>query len=371
MKWIRSTKCFGLRSVILCTTVVLIFLFVVGCGANNLAGNKASSAEAEETDGEQNELGEDKPIEKSSSILELEVDKFIPIFEESDESSSQDWFWGRALFETFQFFRRFNDPEDQGVIDTSNFHKIGLEVNNFSSRTAESCSAISEQIITPPFNFGNGQVSYDCAFNKEASSGYNFGGAIKEVYEDDVHVSFYGVYGFVWVDTPKDDSKGHLEFGSAQVSVNNLTDDQSVDFAMWVDYEGGSDYCYRNDIDGNTKTNIFTIRSIKGSLDENMAYISIVGKGRSGGVGHYMLLKVRADNVYDKYFCIKANSGEDDLRAMDPLGSRVVPEKCAEYQEDVDSMIPFTTDDLACESSDFNPGGIGVASEGTIYLNFE
>ncbi len=292
------------------------------------------------------------------------------------EAQSSEWNSGNALYEIYYLFREFNPDTDQGVIDTSNLYKTMWESKNFLSRTISNCNSISEQTITPPFNFGNPATTYNCAYNKEASDGYDFGGAVKALDSNGNilpasslgstdAITRYGLFGFVWVDSD------HKEYGSMQANVNSSTGDMSLDIVVWVNYEGDNDYCYRNDIDGNTKTHAFTLRAIKGNKTSNSYFISMVGKGYSQGEGKYFLLKVTDSQLNSKYFCIGAEDGEDELTLMDPQGSDTVDSNCAEYKNDVDAMTMFTTSDLACASSDFNPGGTGTASEGTIFLNFQ
>ncbi|MBI2335284.1 MAG: hypothetical protein HYU97_00760 [Deltaproteobacteria bacterium] len=288
------------------------------------------------------------------------------------------WETGNPLYELFYILRTFNPDTDNGVIDTSNLYKSMWEAKNFFTNAKSNCQAITEQTITPPFNFENTATTYNCAYNEDTDGGYDFGGALKELdangniveitsasRNDTTAAIKYGVFGFVWVDS------NHNEYGTLQAILDTLTDDLSVDIALWVDYDGANDYCYRNDINGNTSTHLFTFRSIKGNKVADSAYISIIGKGYSQGTGNYFLVKITNNDLTGKYYCIGAEDGETELRAMSAEGSDTVDANCAPYQSDVDAITPFTTEDLACETSDFNPGGTGTASEGTIFLNYQ
>lgn len=288
---------------------------------------------------------------------------------------------GNPLYDIFYLLRDFDPNTDQGVIDTSNLLKTLYETNNFYPHTKSSCSAITEQVIVPPFNFGNVSTTYNCAFNEDASNGYDFGGAFKELDETGNILAIteerrnttsaifkYALFGFVWVDS----NNNHFEYGVLQAFLDALNKQLSIDIAVWVDYVGENDYCYRNDIDGNPETHEFMIRSIKGNKTPGSSYTSIVGKGFSQGAGKYFLLKVASSSLStNRYYCVGADDGEAELATMDPNGSDSVDPNCAEYQAIVDSLTLFTTDHLACRSSDFNPGGTGMAAEGTIFLNFQ
>lgn len=291
------------------------------------------------------------------------------------------WESGNPVYELFYILREFNPDTDQGVIDTSNLYKTMWEARNFFSNTKSQCTAITEQTITPPFDFGNDATTYTCAYNEDAANGYDFGGAYKELDANGAVIPAteasrtatdaavkYGLFGFVWVDS----TNPHNEYGTLQGVLNTTTNDLSLDIAVWVDYTDQNDYCYRNDIEGNTDTHAFTFRSMKGNKVEGSSYTSIVGKGVSQGEGEYFLLKL-FNNEFPagKYYCIAATDGEAELQAMEAAGFNEPDANCAEYQTDVDAMTPFTTDNLACAEIDFNPGGTGTAAQGTIFLNYQ
>ena len=290
------------------------------------------------------------------------------------------WESGNPLYEVFYILREFNPETDQGVIDTSNLYKTMWEGRNFFDNARGNCSPITEQTITPPFDFGNEATTYNCVYNGGDGT---FSGGIKELDEDgniveigegeeileetNTAVIKDGIFGFVWTDT--DD--GHHEYGTVQAGLDTSSGALSLDIAVWVDYSDEDDYCYRNDIDGNTETHEFTFRSIKGNKVEGSNYTTIVGKGVSQGEGEYFLLKMISGDVSDKYFCIGAEDGEAELKLQDAAGSDTVDENCVAYQEDVDALTAFTPDDLACGTSDFNPGGTDEAPEGSVLLNYE
>lgn len=293
---------------------------------------------------------------------------------------SEEWGSGNPVYEIFYLFREFNSATDQGVIDTSNLYKTMWESRSFMGRIGAECQSISEQVIAPPFDFGNGDVTYNCAMNDiDPPDGYDLGGALKQLDEDGNIIApadyetatvgaQFGTVGFVWVDDAV--SSAHYEYGSLEGGYNLLSDDLSVDIAVWVDYTAENDYCYRNDIDGNANTHAFTMRSVKGNTVEGSSFLSVVGKGVSEGEGEYFLLKVTTNDLDGKYFCIAATDGEAELQLLDPEGSETVDDNCAVYAADVDALVAFTTDNLLCSSTDLNPGGTGTASEGTVYLGF-
>lgn len=325
----------------------------------------------------------------ADTVFYDDIDQVAPVFAAaggtslSSKSVNAEWAAGNPLYALFNILREFDPETDQGVVDTSNLYKTMWEGRNFLGNTRTACSTITEQVIAPPFDFGNPETTYNCAHNTEADDGYDIGGAIKDLDADgNIIVSSdegeeeeegeeseieaaakYGIFGFVW---PGD----HNEYGVLQGSFDSATDALLVDIAVWVDYADQADYCYRNDIDGDTETHLFTFRSIVGTIEPE-SINSIVGKGVSQGEGEHFLLKIASTGNEAKYYCIGADDGETELMAMDAEGSDTVDPNCADYQADVDALTMFTADDLACQTSDFNPGGTGTAAEGTIFLNFE
>lgn len=298
----------------------------------------------------------------------------------SKSPTKEEWQSGSPLYELFYLLRDFNPETDNGVIDTSNLYKTMWESKNFVSSAKWRCGSIVEQVISPPFDFGNEDASFNCAYNDVGrEDGYDFGGAMKEVDANGVmiepidyfktsYVEQQGLFGFVWVDLAR--ANPHYEYGSLEGSVNTETGDLSVDIAVWVDYDDVDDYCYRNDIDGNSETNEFTLRSAKGNGSGNSQAYSVVGKGISKGEGNYMLFKVNHDGTTGKYFCIGAEEGEAELKAREEqTGSDTVDANCAEYADAVNDMEHLTADDLLCDSADLNPDGPDDI-RGTIYLNF-
>lgn len=386
------------KTLIIISVFVISILIFSGCGGSNStdsAGGDSTggdSAGGDSTGGDS--TGGDTVDITSDTIFYDAVQMVAPSFSPAGASSSlamsksestvpadlditRTWQSGNPLYDLFYILQEFDPATDQGVIDTSNLYKTMWEARNFLLNTRGSCNAITEQVITPPFDFGNSQTTYNCAYNGDSEDGYVFGGAMKELDAsgniisvgdeagtETTAVAKYGLFGFVW---PGD----HNEYGTLQGVFNSSSNDLSLDIAVWVDYAGQSDYCYRNDIDGNSDTHAFTFRSIKGNREPDASYITIVGKGYSQGEERYFLLKITSDDLAGKYYCVGADYGETELRAMDVDGSDTVDANCAEYQEDVDAMTPLETTDLACASSDFNPGGTGTAAEGTVYLRFQ
>lgn len=357
---------------------ILLFFLMVSFAACGTTGT--SSSGATQTGG--TETGTTETVTTSDTVLYDGVLDVAPAFSPVGSSSiskalNTSWETGNPLYGLFYILREFDPDTDQEVIDTSNLFKTMYEAKNYMGSTRSECTAITEQAITPPFDFGNAAVTYNCAYNKEAENGYDIGGAMKDVdangdviamtaeqKETKSATAKYGLFGFVW---PGD----HNEYGVLQGFYDAATSALSVDIAVWVDYAGNNDFCYRNDIDGNAATHLFTFRSMKGNLVEGSDYLSIVGKGISQGAGNYFLIKMTNNDITGKYYCIGADDGETELMAMEVEGSDTVPENCAAYQADVDAMTMFTTADLACQSSDFNPDGTGTAAEGTIFLDFQ
>ena len=58
------------------------------------------------------------------------------------------------------------------------------------------------------------------------------------------------------------------------------------------------------------------------------------------------------------------------MKNMDKAGSGEVIPECMIYKDIVDNIVPFSRDDLPSSASDFNKGGTGIASEGSMYLKY-
>ncbi len=373
--------------------VVLVSIVVLAaCGS----GSSLSSGDGSSSGGESGDTYSD------STLFYAAVQDVAPSFTAVSSASlspralaSESWESGTSLYELFYIFQDFDNEIHQGVIDTSNLEKTMWESRNFFENTKNNCDSIVDQIIEPPFDFGNEGQEYNCAYNLEAEDGYHVGGAIMELdadgnpiensgssrssesevservarresdvveeeeeEESDDAVVKQALVGFVWNDGT------HEELGVMEGILDTSTNELSLDIAVWVDYEGENDYCYRNEIEGNTETHAFSMRSAKGNLTHTT--FSAVGKGVAEGDDAHFLVKID-----DAYFCIGAEDGETELRAMDLDGIDPAETECAEYQDDVDAMEPLGIEDLACESSDLNPGGEGEAEEGTIFLEIE
>ena len=359
--------------------VLIVFsglICMTACGGSGGSGSSGSSSSGSSS---------------ADDTLFYDAIKLVsPSFSSDDSSASfyqsditTSWESGNPVYEVFYILQEFDPDTDQGVIDTSNLYKTMWESRGFFANTKSGCTAITEQIIAPPFDFGNEDITYNCAFNSESATGYDFAGAYKELDENSDIIAIdegseesgttavikHGLFGFVWVDSG---DNAHYEYGTMQAVLDTTTDDLSVDIAVWVDYDEENDYCYRNEITGNTSTHAFTIRAIKGNKVSGSTYTSIVGKGISQGEGEYFLLKVEGSGLdSSKYYCIGAEDSETELILMDPEGSDAVDDNCAEYQVDVDALVPFETSDLACATSDLNPGGSGTAAEGSVFLDFD
>lgn len=370
---------------------ILVLSLMAGCGGSGSAALGTQTDDPGTTDGPG---GTDDPVEKdggnaitiSKAVFYDAVREVTPSFDTlafpslspltKAKSITTAWESGNPVYELFYLLQEFDPATDQGVVDTSNVYKTMWEAGNFLERTMMECAAISGQIIVPPFDFGNVPETYDCAFNEGSADGYDFGGALRaldangdaaDIAGDEGALAataiLYGLFGFVWVDD-------HSEYGTFQGTYDVGTKDLSADIAVWVDYEGANDYCYRSDIDGNSGTHFFTLRAAKGNRAPGSSSSSIVGKGYSRGEGKHFLMKMTGDGVAGRYYCIGAEGDEAELRAMDSGGSAAVDAECAEYQDDVDAMALLTAADLACDTADFNPDGTEMAAEGTIFLDY-
>lgn len=358
------------------TALGLACLLLAGCGA--------ATSTTTSSDGDDSGVTTVGNPSGSQTAFYDAVVQVMPVFDRASATTavskavSTTWGSGNPLYEAFYLLQEFNPDTDQGVIDTSNLYKTMWEGRNFFANTKSSCTAITEQTIAPPFDFGNAAMTANCAFNEDATDGYDFGGAIRELDASGAILPItttsrtdfsaavqQGVFGFVWVDD-------HNEYGVLQGNYNSTTDDLALDIAVWVDYTGDNDYCYRNDIDGNVATHLFTFRAVKGNLVAGASSMSMVGKGYSQGADQFFLLKITNSGLDGaRYYCIGADDDETALMAMDAEGSTTVDPNCAAFQTDVDALTLLTTTDLACESTAFNPGGTGTAAEGTVFLDFE
>ncbi len=367
-----------MKTIIRFGILFLLFSFSWGCSCSATRGGGGTG------------VGNPPSVPNNNQVFYNATLEVMPVFAAEESSISLEtaalttsWGPGNPLYEVFYNLQEF-DPGTEGI-DISNLHKMAYSAQELYSQTKANCSAITVQEISPPFNLGNENTTYNCAFNYDDPTGEDFGGAIEERDEDgniiemtedsrqdETAIVKKGLFGFIWLGPAVD------EYGVMQGSYNATTGDLSLDLAFWADEESQSDHCLRHDIDGNAGSHLFAFRSMKtGNVDAG-SYISLVGSGYSQGEGRYFLLKIITDDMAAelggaRYYCIPVGSGEAELRAMNsenPAGSETVAESCADLQEQVDALPMFTAADLACEASKFNPGGTDPA-EGTIFLNFE
>ncbi len=269
-----------------------------------------------------------------------------------------DWTNGNPLYEMFSILRDYNNETDEGTVGTENIYKTLFQTGQFFDATQESGDTIPDQVITSPFDFGNGDVNYNIAVNDDTDQN---GFAIKK--DGDINYALFG-----WHKEYTNES----EWGVLQGNYDKSTGDLSVDLVSFSNAQ--NPYAMRIEIEGNDSTHQFTIRLMKHT--EGGYTISVVGHGISKGEGNYFLFKVRdwennTPNITDKYYCFNATATEDTLKTMNYLGSETVISECADYQSTVDRLNFFTLDDLPQSAADFNKGGTGTAAEGTIYLEFE
>ncbi|MBT3181781.1 MAG: hypothetical protein HN337_04635 [Deltaproteobacteria bacterium] len=345
--------------------VFMVMVGMVGCGSSS--GTTASG-----TDG-----STPSEIMNSDTMFYDAVQQVAPSFSKAASASVslstskavvEGWESGNPVYEIFYLLQDFDPDTDQGVIDTSNLYKTMWEGRGMMANAISGCEPIEEQIIYSPFDYGKEVVAYNCAVNDEPESGYDRGSAVKMLDSDGTIIEMtdesiresdvaekHGLFGFVWVDSGE---SAHQEYGVIQGGYNEIIDELEMDIAVWVDYDGDRDYCYRNELVGSIESHEFTFRSVKGSLAEDTTMLSIVGQGVSRGEGNHFLLKASTESIEGKYYCISATDGEDELMLMDAEGSDTVDEDCTEFADAVDALEPMTRDDLLCDESQLSGGSV-------------
>lgn len=271
--------------------------------------------------------------------------------------------WGidNPLYLIFSMFQDYIPESDNGTVGIDNIYKILHMTGTFFDDAFNNGESIPDQHIESPFDLGNNQVTYNYAINDPV---YQTGSAVKQ--EGNInyglHSTFREISG-VWTGAERSILQGQY---------NKATHDLKIDLLSFLDLDV-KDIGLRISIEGNDSTHIFTVKYIKYATNETFSYG--VGHGNSKGAGNYFLFKFSVGledpmAIQDAYYCIEATDTDEDMKNMNISGvSEIIPQ-CTAYKNIVDNITPFTKADLPSSAADFNKGGTGTASEGSMYLDF-
>jgi len=283
---------------------------------------------------------------------------------ENEDSLTNKWGILDPLYLIFELFQEY-DPEGFNTgVSGDNIYAFLYSTGSFFDETYNYGDTIPEQAINSPYDLGNNDFTYTVAkndFSKAASSAVKKEG--DEYYA--LHCTLQDDVSGVWTGT---------HHGITQGKYNKQTHDVAIDILTFSNLDV-KDISKRIHIEGNDSTHQFTVKYIKYAT-ANESFVYGVGHGYSRGEGAYFLFKFSVGEnpdtieIKDSYYCIPASATEQDLKNMNRLGSKTVIPECEVYQSFVDSLVPFTLDDIPNSITDFNKGGMGTASEGTIYLEY-
>lgn len=270
------------------------------------------------------------------------------------------WVIDNPLFIIYSMLREYNPDVENGV-GIDNIYLLLYVTGNLFDETLNQGESIPDQPIAAPFDLGNNNVNYNIALN---SNEYQTGSAVRK--EGSTNYALHAHMretGGEWPAT---------ERGILQGQYNKATHDLKIDLLSFLDSDT-KDIGLRISVTGNDSTHTFTLKYIKYATNEVYAYG--VGHGVSKGDGNYFLFRFSSgieDNltIQDSYYCIEATASEYDMKNMDMAGSGEVIPECMIYKDIVDNIVPFSRNDLPSSGSDFNKGGTGVASEGSMYLKY-
>lgn len=293
------------------------------------------------------------PVIKSSAVKNIN----------SKSASAEDpWGIDNPLFLIYSMLREFSPENDDGSVGIDNIYRILYMAGTFFDDVMKRGDIIPEQHITAPFSLGYNDARYNVAIN---NMDYNTGSAVR--LDGNTNHALHCHL--------REDAGGSMqasERGILQGYYNKATHDLKLDLLTFLDSDL-KDIGFRIRIEGNDSTHYFTIKYVKYATNESYAYG--VGHGVSKGAGNYFLFRFSAgieDNltINNAYYCIEATDSVDDLKVMNMAGvSEIIPE-CLAYKSIVDNLVPLTRADLPSSTADFNKGGTGIASEGSMFLKF-
>lgn len=256
-----------------------------------------------------------------------------------------------ALTVAYQLLRNYTYPDDEGVVDMSNLYKVLWEASGKMDDAPGRCAAVAAAADADlsPFAFDD-LLGHTYAMGMSEEEG-GYGTSI--AYGQDGNVRRM-LTSYKWAP----DAAQQVSIGVIQAQHDTLSGDLSIRFAQSVRYPpgstmggvDGSGFAIRARIDGNSTTHAFDLKmAINGT--------SIVGKGVSRGAGNYFLFRAG-----DAYYCIPAESTEDELMAVTPTDLAGVPAEGAAYKDAVAAAVPYdvATDLPAIDLSDFNLGAGGT-----------
>jgi hypothetical protein len=228
----------------------------------------------------------------------------------------------------------------------------------FNDGTVVADYKITEQAITPPYDFGSDLLpgqTYNCAYTTNetgtvqgASITYTKSYAVK--YLNGVYQMLMGWHSIQGTTTSPSVTQLEYDTTANTIKINN---------AYFVDYGTGGTmtgtYNVRIYVNGNTETHLFNLKLFK--YNANGSSPSIAGYGYSEGAGKYYLFKIDTQGSAAKYFCFPSNATESDLSALDDAGSATVPANCAGMDANLPSNYNTDGSESPTASTKFTGGG--------------
>lgn len=322
--------------------------------------------------------GGSSPSSSSSLDFYAKTEEVTPVVTPSTSASmSKDmekatWSSGNNLYQIYQLIREYIDARDAGVIDGSNMHKAMYEASSYVDQALAGCvgttnedgsitpsqNLITQQSITPPFEFGDDliQQTYDCAFTISDSGTVAGGGTVQYTKSFAIRQSGTAYYMLMGVHSYE---SGGDSPSAMQVEYDTGANTMKVNNAYLVNYTTGEKYAVRIHVDGNISTHLFSMKLFKyGS--EGM-HISIAGHGYSQGAGNYYLFRVTMagtnQTVTDSYYCFSSDTTEAEMQIMDDSGAETVPSACADLEADLPDNYNIDASEVPTSDASFTGGG--------------
>ncbi|MCC6811469.1 MAG: hypothetical protein IT381_28830 [Deltaproteobacteria bacterium] len=256
------------------------------------------------------------------------------------------WGPGSGSYEIFQLLRAYKHPQDEGKIDMSNMYKTLSTMEkrmNDAEASCEQAKLAASKSITAPFAGFSTTYDFSCAFNEgKMTDAYPLSFAMKR----EASVT-HALYGFQWAKNAEGGSVGVI-----QARLDTAKKDLLYEMVNCVNCGAGGDrsFTVRSEIQGNSGTHAFSIRSALRNAASGVS--SFAGKGVSQGAGSLMLFKHTKGAMPATYYCLASDAKESDFAAA--TGAASAPTACASLAADVDAMPLFVSGDLPFALADFS-----------------